>query len=82
MKLQRTLGIAAAAVTLGAAGTALAGSPNPTESQDPYWDLKDQAAAWREHHLEKARAEARKAGEKAPQPAPVAAPVADRPAKG
>lgn len=82
MKLQRILAIATAAATLGAAGAALAGNPNPTESQDSYWDLKDQAAAWREHRLEKARAEARKPGEKAPQPAPVAAPVADRPAKG
>ena len=81
MKLKRPIAIAAAVVTLGAAGIALAGNPNPTESQDAYWDLRDQAAAWREHRLEKARAEERKAGEKAQQPAPVATPVADRPAK-
>jgi hypothetical protein len=46
MKLKRTLAIAIAGLTLGAAGAALAGNPNPTESQDPYWDLRDQAAAW------------------------------------
>ena len=78
MKLQHTLAIAAAVVTLGAAGAALAGNPNPTESQDPYWDLRDQAAAWREHGLQKAQTNERNHS----QPAPQAAPVAERPAKG
>jgi hypothetical protein len=82
MKLQRTLAIAAAVVTLGAAGAALAGNPNPTESQDPYWDLRDQAAAWNEHRREKALAEERKTQEKATRPAPVAVPATARPEKG
>ena len=82
MKLQHTLAIAAAALTLGAAGAALAGNPNPTESQDPYWDLRDQAAAWREDRLQKAQTNDRKDSQSGPQTAPVAAPVAERPAKG
>lgn len=81
MKLKRTLAIAIAGLTLGAAGAALAGNPNPTESQDPYWDLRDQAAAWREHRLQNAQTNPRKQSQPAPQTAPVAAPVAERPAK-
>jgi hypothetical protein len=78
MSLKRTLAIALAGLSFGAAGVALAGNPNPTESQDAYWDLKDQAAAWRAHRTEKARADERKTPA---QPAPVAAPVTERPAK-
>jgi hypothetical protein len=81
MNLKRTLAIAVAGLTLSAAGVALAGNPNPTESQDPYWDLKDQAAAWREHNLQKAQTNERKDSQPAPQTTPVAAPVAERPAK-
>ena len=76
--MRRTLAIVAAGLTLGAAGAALAGNLNPTESQDPYWDLRDQGAAWREHRLQQAQTNDRKAS----QPAPQAAPVAERPAKG
>ena len=39
---------------------ALAGNPNPTESQDPFWDLKDQAAAWREYRIQSEKAAERK----------------------
>jgi hypothetical protein len=76
MNLKRTLAIAVAALTLGAAGVALAGAPTP--SQDPYWELKDQAAAWREYRLQKARTTAPTNS----HPAPQASPVTERPAKG
>jgi hypothetical protein len=78
MNLKRTLAIAVAALTLGGASVALAGAPNPTPSQDPYWNLKDQAAAWREYRLQKTRTTA----PKNLQPAPQAAPATKRPAKG
>jgi hypothetical protein len=74
--MRRTLRTAIAALSLAAATGALAGNPNPTESQDSYWDLKDQAAAWRTHQIEKARAAERE--EKAGR----AAPAVERRAKG
>jgi hypothetical protein len=68
--MKRTLTALIATLALGT-GIAVAGSPNPTESQDAYWDLKDQAAAWTAWREEQARAAARKAAEQAPQqPAP------------
>ena len=76
--MKRTLTITFAALSLAAATGVLAGNPNPTESQDAYWDLKDQGAAWREHRTEKAGA----AGEKAKEKADKTAPVAERVTKG
>ncbi len=68
--MKRTLIALIATLALGA-GSAVAGNPNPTESQDAYWDLKDQAAAWAVWRAEQAKAAARKAAEHAPQqPAP------------
>jgi hypothetical protein len=69
--MKRTLTALIATLALGA-GSALAGNPNPTESQDAYWDLKDQAAAWNAwREAEQAKATARKAAKPAPQqPAP------------
>jgi hypothetical protein len=79
MELKRILSTAIAGLALGAAGVSFAGNPNPTLSQDPYWDLPDQGAAWRDYRAEQARAAARdKAQEKAQRPAP----VAERAAKG
>jgi hypothetical protein len=63
---------------VSAATSAFAGNPNPTLSQDAYWHLKDQAAAWRDHRAEQARAAARNAQEKAQR----LVPVADRATKG
>jgi hypothetical protein len=74
--MRRTLTTAIAALSLAAATGALAGNPNPTESQDSYWDLKDQAAAWRTHQVERARAAERK------ERAGRAAPAPGRPAEG
>lgn len=75
--MKRTLTIAIATLSLAVAASAAGGNPNPTESQDAYWDLQDQAAAWREHRIEKSKEAARKS---APKPEPEA-PVAERPAR-
>jgi hypothetical protein len=74
--MKRTLTIAVATLSLAVASAA-GGNPNPTESQDAYWDLRDQAAGWREHRIQKSTEAARKTP---PKPAPEA-PVAERPAR-
>ena len=81
MELKHTLAAALAGLTIGTAGVAFGGNPNPTESQDPYWDLRDQAVAWREHRVQQAQTNERKASQPAPQAAPAAVPVAERPTK-